>query len=146
MLSHQSCLKFISMDSPLYLVRWERELRWKCGSVFVCIYTLMRFTYVSGVDRTQQTSRGRGGWMFCRSCVTQRAQKSHCPHLRSADVLLSFSGEFHTHQVQRGFWRRRQGCRQRALTAVSVKPKSSWTYFTAVVKRWGKDALALCER
>ena len=59
--------------------------------------------------------------------------------LRSGDILLSFPGAFQTHQVQGAvhvrrssfcFIRRRQGCRQRALPAVSVKPESSWTGFT----------------
>lgn len=121
----------------------QRELGWKCGSVFACKWTLVWFTYVSDVA---QLGRGRLAEVDEVGCSAACQERPVRNELRSADVPLSSSGAFHTHRVQRGFWHRRQGCRQRALTPVSVKPKSSWTYFTVVGKRWGKDALALCKR
>lgn len=60
----------------------------------------MRFTYVSDVAQIGRSGLtdevGRSAARQERPCVTQGAQKSHCPHHRSADVLLSSSGAFHT--------------------------------------------------
>lgn len=62
----------------------------------------MRFTYVSDVAQIGRSRLAGGDEVGPsaarqeRPCVTQGAQESHCPHLRSADVLLSSSGAFHT--------------------------------------------------
>lgn len=123
------CLSFISIflnrqnELPLIretLICWDQSRRFKLNPIKGPCYTAII--------------------LWERLCEMTGVPKSRCL-LRGSDVLLSFYGAFHPDQVEgaahvrRSFKGRRQGCRQRALTAVSVKPEHCWTGFTVMGKR-----------
>ncbi|KAI9515082.1 hypothetical protein NQZ68_027948 [Dissostichus eleginoides] len=56
-------------------------------------------------------------------------------------VSSSVQGAVHVRRSSFCFIRRRQGCRQRALPAVSVKPESCWTGFTLGGKKAAGELL-----